>query len=79
MEGGGPDRGGGDGLVEILGVKPETRGFLMGGYSAAQVEERAGGAGALEILTKPFDPEALSRRISAAAHHPPEPCSASKR
>ena len=79
MDVGLPDLSGVDGLLEILEVKPETRCFLMSGYSAAQVEERAGGAGALEILTKPFDPEALSRRISAAAQHPPEPCSASKR
>ncbi len=48
--------------------KPETRCFLMSGFSAAHVEARAGGVGALEILTKPFNPEALSQRISAAGH-----------
>ena len=68
MDVGLPDLSGVEGLLEILEVKPETRCFLMSGYSAAQVEQRAGGLGALEILTKPFDPEALSQRISAAAH-----------
>ena len=62
-----PDLSGVDGLLEILEVKPETRCFLMSGFSAAHVEARAGGLGALEILTKPFDPAALSQRISAAA------------
>ncbi len=62
-----PDLSGIEGLLEILEVKPETRCFLMSGFSAAHVEARAGGAGALEMLTKPFDPEALSQRISAAA------------
>ncbi len=55
-----------EGLLEILEVKPETRCFLMSGFSAAHVAARAGGLGALEILTKPFDLEALSQRISAA-------------
>jgi len=62
-----PDLSGVDGLLEILEVKPETRCFLMSGFSAAHVEARAGGLGALEILTKPFDPEALSQRIWAVA------------
>ncbi len=66
MDAGLPDLSGVDGLLEILAVKPEIQCFLMSGYSAAHVEERAGWAGALEILTKPFDPEALSQRISAA-------------
>ncbi len=65
MDAGLPDLSGVDGLLEILEVKPEIRCFLMSGYSAAQVEERAGGAGTLEILTKPFEPKALSQRISA--------------
>ncbi len=79
MDVGLPDLSGIDGLLEILEAKPKTRCFLMSGFSAAQVEARAGGLGALEVLTKPFDPEALSQRISAAGRHPPEPCSASKR
>ncbi len=66
MDVGLPDLSGVDGLLAILEVKPQTRCFLMSGYSAAQVEQQAGGLGALEILTKPFDPEALSQRISAA-------------
>ncbi len=66
MDAGLPDLSGVDGLLEILAVKPEIQCFLMSGYSAAHIEERAGGLGALEILTKPFDPEALSQRISAA-------------
>ena len=66
MDVGLPDLSGVEGLLEILVVKPETRCILMSGFSAAQVEARAGGLGALEILTKPFDPEALSQRISAA-------------
>lgn len=79
MDVGLPDLSGVDGLLQILEVKPETLCFLMSGFSAAHIEERVGGAGALEILTKPFDPEALSRRISAAGRHPLEPCAASKR
>ncbi len=65
MDVGLPDLSGVDGLLEILEIKPETRCFLMSGFSAAHVEARAD-SGALEILTKPFDPEALSQRISAA-------------
>ncbi len=67
MDMGLPDLSGVEGLLEILDVKPETRCFLMSGFSAAYIEQRAGGVGALEILTKPFDPEALSQRISPAA------------
>ncbi len=65
MDVGLPDLSGVDGLLEILEIKPETRCFLMSGFSTAHVEARAD-SGALEILTKPFDPEALSQRISAA-------------
>jgi two-component system response regulator QseB len=79
MDVGLPDLNGVDSLLEILEVKPGTRCVLMSGFSAAHVEERADGLGALEILIKPFDPEALSQRISAADRHPPEPCSASER
>lgn len=68
MDVGLPDLSGVEGLLEILEDKPEIRCFLMSGFSAAYIEERAGGLGALEILTKPFDPEALSQRISAAGH-----------
>ena len=63
-----PDLSGIEGLLEIVRDKPAIRCFLMSGLSAAQIEARAGRVGALEILTKPFDPEALSRRISAAGH-----------
>ncbi len=66
MDVGLPDLSGVDGLLEILEIKPETRCFLISGFSAAHIEPRAGRVGALEILTKPFDPEALSQRISAA-------------
>ena len=66
MDVGLPDLSGVDGLLEILEVKPDIRCFLMSGFSAAHVQARAGGVGALEILTKPFDLEALSQRISAA-------------
>ncbi len=66
MDVGLPDLSGVDGLLEILEVKPDIRCFLMSGFSAAHVAARAGGVGALEILTKPFDLEALSQRISAA-------------
>ncbi len=66
MDVGLPDLSGVAGLLEILEDKPEIRCFLMSGFSAAHVQARAGGVGALEILTKPFDPEALSQRISAA-------------
>ncbi len=68
MDVGLPDLSGVEGLLEILEDKPEIRCFLMSGFSAAYIEERAGGLGALEILTKPFDPEALSQRISATTH-----------
>ncbi len=59
-----PGLNGVDSLLAIQDTNPETRCFLMTGYSADHLAARAAGAGAIEVLTKPLDPDELSRRLA---------------
>ena len=61
-----PGLNGIDSLLKIKHSNPETRCFLLTGYSADHVAERGIEAGAIEILTKPIDPNELLRRIATA-------------
>ena len=54
-----------DSLLAIQETDPETRCFLMTGYSADHLAARAAEAGAVEVLIKPLDPGELSRRLAA--------------
>ncbi len=60
-----PDLTGIEGLLEIVRNKPTIRCFLITGDSRAQTVERECGIEGLEILTKPFDPRDLLRRLAA--------------
>jgi len=60
-----PDLNGVDCLIEIRDLIPGAACFLMTGHTRDQVKRRGFEAGALEILSKPVDPEALSGRIAA--------------
>ncbi len=60
-----PDGNGVECLVEIKRIRPETRCFLMTGYSADHIAKQGIEEGALEILTKPVDAGELSRRLAA--------------
>ena len=60
-----PGLNGVDSLLAIQATDPETRCFLMTGYSADHVAARAIEAGAIEVLTKPLDTDELVRRLAA--------------
>lgn len=60
-----PDMSGAECLAEIRAINPGLPCFLLTGYSAKDVADRGIEAGAIEILTKPIDPGALSRRLAA--------------
>ncbi len=60
-----PGLNGVDSLLAIQASNPETRCFLMTGYSADHLAARAVEAGAIEVLTKPLDPDQLARRLAA--------------
>jgi DNA-binding response OmpR family regulator len=60
-----PGANGVESLREIRKTRPETRCFLLTGYSADHIADQGIEAGALEILTKPIDPEDLKRRLAA--------------
>ena len=60
-----PGLNGVDSLLAIQETNPETRCFLMTGYSADHLAARAIEAGAIEVLTKPLDPDKLARRLAA--------------
>ncbi len=53
-------------LLKIKQSNPNTRCFLLTGYSADHIAAQGIEAGAAEILTKPIEPEELSRKIAAA-------------
>ncbi len=52
-------------LLRIKEVRPGTRCFLLTGYSADHVGRQGIAAGAVDILTKPVDPEDLLQRLAA--------------
>jgi DNA-binding response OmpR family regulator len=60
-----PGKNGVESLIEIQETDPKTRCFLMTGYSADHLALRAIKAGAIEVLTKPLDPNELARRLDA--------------
>ena len=60
-----PGLNGVDSLLAIQETDPEARCFLMTGYSADHLAARAIEAGAIEVLTKPLDPDQLARRLAA--------------
>ena len=61
-----PDLSGIESLLEIVRIKPETRCFLISGFSRAQIAARGRDIEGFDILTKPFDPQDLLRRLAAA-------------
>lgn len=65
MDVGLPGLNGVESLREIKRSQPEIRCFLLTGYSADHVSLRGVEAGAVEIWTKPVNPEELSRRLAA--------------
>lgn len=52
-------------LRRIRRSNPDVHCFLMTGYSADEIARQGIEAGALEILTKPLDPESLEKRLAA--------------
>ena len=60
-----PGLNGVESLQRIRQANPDVRCFLMTGYSADEIARQGIEAGALEILTKPLDPESLEQRLAA--------------
>ncbi len=60
-----PGLSGVESLRAIKRFQPEVRCFLLTGYSADHDSLKGIEAGAAEILTKPVNPEELSRRLAA--------------
>lgn len=60
-----PDMNGAECLRAIRAVRPDLPSFLLTGYSAQDVADQGIEAGAVEILTKPVDTDALGRRLAA--------------
>ncbi|MCK5273779.1 MAG: response regulator [Alphaproteobacteria bacterium] len=60
-----PDMNGAECLRAIREFRPDLPCFLLTGYSAEDVANQGIEAGAMEILTKPIDPDTLSRRLAA--------------
>ncbi len=61
-----PDLTGIEGLHEIARDKPAIRCFLISGHSRAHIMERERDIENIEILTKPFNPRDLLKRLAAA-------------
>ena len=60
-----PDMNGAECLRAIRAARPGLPCFLLTGYSADDLANQGIEAGAMEILTKPIDPDTLSRRLAA--------------
>ena len=60
-----PDMNGAECLRAIMAVQPGLPCFLLTGYSAEDVARQGIEAGAIEILTKPVDPDELGQRLAA--------------
>ena len=60
-----PDKDGAECLGAVRAIRPDLPCFLLTGYSGREVADQGIKAGAIEILTKPIDPNALSRRLAA--------------
>lgn len=60
-----PDMNGAECLRAIRTIRPDLPCFMLTGYSAEDVANQGVEAGAIEILTKPIDPDALGRRLAA--------------
>lgn len=60
-----PDMNGAECLRAIRAIYPDMPCFLLTGYSAQDVADQGIEAGAIEILTKPVDLDALDRRLAA--------------
>ncbi len=59
-----PGLNGVESLLAIQKTDPNTRCFLMTGYSADHLATQAIEAGAIEVLTKPLDLDELSQRLT---------------
>lgn len=60
-----PDMNGAECLRAIREFRPDLPCFLLTGYSAEDIANQGIEADAIEILTKPIDPDALGRRLAA--------------
>lgn len=58
-----PGLNGVESLLKIKHASPAAHCFLLTGHSAVQISKQGIEAGAFEVLTKPIDPEELSRRL----------------
>lgn len=58
-----PGLNGVESLLKIKHANPEPHCFLLTGYSADHISKQGVEAGAIEVLTKPIDPEELSHRL----------------
>jgi len=59
-----PDMNGCECLNKIRTLRPDLALFLLTGYNANEVVRQGIEAGAIEILTKPVDPDSLGRRLA---------------
>ena len=60
-----PGLNGVESLRRIRQSNPDIRCFLMTGYSADEIARKGIEAGALDVLTKPVDPERLAKELAA--------------
>lgn len=61
-----PGMNGVDCLTELKKMRPDLHIFLLTGFSAEHITDQGIEAGAVQILTKPVEPEELIKRIGAA-------------
>lgn len=68
-----PGENGIESLSRIKRDTPRAACFLLTGYSADQISRNGGDPGGFEIMTKPINPEALSKRLSKFTNGSQEP------